>query len=126
MSWDDEDLTTGPVPLWFQIADRLRTAVDKGEFLPGDRLPPESALERRFGVSRTTARAAMEQLAHDGLITRKSGTGSIVQPRRVDQPLNLLASFAEDMRARGLVPGYRTLQVKRTAATADVASELGI
>ena len=32
MSWDDEELTTGPVPLWFQIADRLRTAVEKGEF----------------------------------------------------------------------------------------------
>jgi GntR family transcriptional regulator len=126
MSWNDEELTAGPVPLWFQIADRLRTAVEKGEFAPGDRLPPESALERRFGVSRTTARAAMEQLAHDGLITRKSGKGSIVQPLRVDQPLNLLASFSEDMRARGLQPGYRTLQVKRTAATPDVASELGV
>jgi GntR family transcriptional regulator len=126
MSWDDEDLTDGAVPLWFQIAERLRTAVEKGEFVPGDRLPPESALERRFGVSRTTARAAMEQLSHEGLITRKSGKGSIVQPRRVDQPLNLLASFAEDMRARGVTPGYRTLGVKRTAATAVVASELGI
>jgi GntR family transcriptional regulator len=126
MSWDDEDLASGPVPLWFQIAERLRTAVEKGEFLPGDRLPPESALERRFGVSRTTARAAMEQLVHEGLITRKSGKGSTVQPRRVDQPLNLLASFSEDMRARGLVPSYRTLRVKRAAATSDVASELGI
>ncbi|MDT5324348.1 MAG: GntR family transcriptional regulator, partial [Mycobacterium sp.] len=44
MAWDDLDLDSGPVPLWFQIRERLRDAVEQGEFAPGDALPPESML----------------------------------------------------------------------------------
>ena len=126
MAWDDHDLEHGPVAMWFQIAERLRTEVEKGTFQPGDLLPPESALIRRFGVSRTTARSALDQLEAEGLIARRSGRGSIVQPPRVDQPLNLLSSFAEDMRARGLTASYRTLGVSSRRSPAEVASNLEV
>lgn len=112
--------------MWFQIATRLRDDIEKGAFRPGEPLPPESALIRRFGVSRTTARSALDQLEHEALISRQSGRGSIVLPPRVDQPLNLLSSFAEDMRARGLSPSYRTLGVSSVRAPADVASNLDL
>ena len=42
MSWDAEDLVDGPVPKWFQIADRLRRAIaggDDGTFTPIDPAP---------------------------------------------------------------------------------------
>jgi len=45
---------------------------------------------------------------------------------RIDQPLNLLASFAEDMRARGLTPSYLTRSVEIAVATEEVAEALGI
>lgn len=124
MPWDERDLDKGPVAMWFQIAGRLRDDIEKGAFQPGDLLPPESALIRRFGVSRTTARSALDQLEAESLITRQSGKGSIVQPPRVDQPLNLLSSFAEDMKARGLSPSYRTLGVSSVRAPSEVASNL--
>ncbi|MDT5151968.1 MAG: GntR family transcriptional regulator [Mycobacterium sp.] len=122
MAWDDLDLDSGPVPLWFQIRERLRDAIEQGEFAPGDALPPESMLNRRFGISRTTARAALDSLENDGLVRRRSGHGSIVLEPRVDQPLNLLASFAEDMVARGRKPGYRTRSVIAARMPAEVAS----
>lgn len=126
MAWDSDDLTPGPVPLWFQISERLQGSLDAGEFGAGDVLPSEAELGRRFSVSRTTARTALGNLAKRGLIEQKSGRGSIVLPRRVEQPLNLLSSFNEDMRARGLSPGYRDVRVDAAAAPAEVASELGI
>jgi GntR family transcriptional regulator len=122
MAWDDLDLDSGPVPLWFQIRERLRDAIEQGEFTPGDALPPESMLNRRFGISRTTARAALDSLENDGLVRRRSGHGSIVLEPRVDQPLNLLASFAEDMVARGRKPGYRTRSVIAARMPAEVAA----
>jgi GntR family transcriptional regulator len=122
MAWDDLDLDSGPVPLWFQIRERLRDAIEQGEFAPGDALPPESMLNRRFGISRTTARAALDSLENDGLVRRRSGHGSIVLEPRVDQPLNLLASFAEDMVARGRKPGYRTRSVIAARMPAEVAT----
>jgi GntR family transcriptional regulator len=126
VAWDDDDLQRGPIPLWFQIKERLREAIERGEFAPGDALPPESALNRRFGISRTTARAALDSLEHDGLVSRRSGHGSIVLEPRMDQPLNLLASFAEDMAARGRKPGYQTRSVLAARMPAEVATAFGL
>jgi GntR family transcriptional regulator len=126
MSWNNASLTDGPLPLWSQIADRLRSALERGDFVPGDRLPSESDLNEAFGVSRSTARAALDKLENEGRIIRRSGKGSIVLAPRVDQPLNLLASFAEDMQARGLVPSYLTRSIEITVATAEVAEALGL
>jgi GntR family transcriptional regulator len=122
MAWDDRELEPGPVPLWFQVRERLREAIAQGEFAPGDALPPESMLNRRFGISRTTARSALDSLENDGLVSRRSGHGSIVLEPRVDQPLNLLASFGEDMAARGRKPGYRTRSVVAARMPAEVAA----
>lgn len=127
MAWCDEDLDSdGPVPLWYQVAERLRLAIEKGEFRPGDLLPSESGINNRFGVSRTTSRAALDSLEQQGLVRRRSGRGSIVLPTRLDQPLDSLTSFAEDMRARGHTPGYRTHRVTRVPAGAEVAEALAI
>lgn len=112
------------LPLWFQIADRLNKAIEKGEFAPGDNLPSESDLNRQFGVSRTTARAALDFLENKGLIVRRSGKGSMVLPPRVDQPLKLLSGFSEDMRARGLRPSYRIRSVAQVSASQNAAAAL--
>lgn len=125
-TWDMEDLVVGAVPLWFQIAERLRTCVQKGEFAVGDVLPSETDLNRRFGVSRTTARSALDSLEQQGLIMRRSGRGSIVVQPRVDVPLNLMASFAEDMRALGLEPGYGDVHVEIGPCDGLAAAELDL
>jgi GntR family transcriptional regulator len=112
--------------MWSQIADLLRTALERQEFLPGDKLPSESELNQTFGISRSTARAALDKLEAEGRILRRSGKGSIVLAPRVDQPLNLLSSFADDMRARGLTPGYLTRSIRVVSATQDVAEFLAV
>jgi GntR family transcriptional regulator len=126
MTWDAKNLDQGPLPLWFQIAERLRTAIERGDFRPGDALPSESRLNERFGVSRTTARASLDRLEQEGLISRRSGKGSLVLSPRVEQPLNLLASFSEDMQRRGLKPSYVTHKADYARATAEVAEALGV
>ena len=126
MAWDRGDLRVGPVPLWHQIAERLREAIAAGDFRPGDTLPSESDINARFGVSRTTARASLDRLKEDGLISRRSGKGSIVLAPRVVQPLDRLSGFADDMRRIGLEPSYRTESVRRAPATRKAAEALGI
>jgi GntR family transcriptional regulator len=112
--------------MWSQIADQLRAALERRDFAPGDKLPSEADLNQIFGVSRSTARAALDKLEAEGRIMRRSGKGSIVLAPRVDQPLNRLSSFADDMRARGLTPSYLTRSVTTAAASPDVAEALGI
>jgi GntR family transcriptional regulator len=126
LMWYETNILEGRAPMWSQIAERLRRAIEDGTFKPGQALPGEAELNRRFGVSRTTSRAALDFLEAEGLISRKSGRGSIVIEPRIERPLNRLSSFSEDMGVRGLKPSYRTRSLKLTPASEFVATELKI
>jgi DNA-binding GntR family transcriptional regulator len=60
------------------LTDRLRAAGD-GRLSAGDRLPPESDLIIRYGVSRPTVREALGLLENQGLIVRRHGIGNFVR-----------------------------------------------
>ncbi|WP_413722518.1 GntR family transcriptional regulator [Sodalis sp. RH24] len=124
MHWDQHGLVSGPQPLWWQIADRLRREIEFGGFKPGEALPSETLLNQVFGVSRTTARTALDKLEQEGLISRRAGKGSIVLPPQVVQPLSQMSSFAEDMQRRGFSAGYQTLGARMAVPPADIAAAL--
>ena len=65
-------------PRYLQLADELRAQVLGGEFPDG--FPTESALCTRFGCSRFTVREALRTLSAEGLIERKRGSGTVIQP----------------------------------------------
>lgn len=60
------------------IAAELRAQILNSEYKKGDKLPTESALSERFGVSRQTIRKALNDLSKDNLITSVQGSGSYV------------------------------------------------
>lgn len=64
-----------------QLAARLREAIDKGGWAPGDRLPTEQQLAERYEVSRTVVREAVSRLKSTGLLTSRQGAGVFVAPR---------------------------------------------
>lgn len=61
-----------------RIADDLRSRITAGELVIGDRVPSQPQLCDDYGVSKTTADKALNQLAAEGLIVRRSGSGSFV------------------------------------------------
>ena len=63
--------------------DRLRQAVESGEWPVGRRLPVESALAEELGVGRNTVREAVRVLVHVGLLETRQGDGTYVL-RRLD------------------------------------------
>lgn len=126
MKWNRPLPESSRLPLWFQIAERLKTAVRQGEFKPGDILPSETRLNEVFAVSRATSRAALNELENEGLIVRRSGKGSIVLRSRVDQPAEESSNFAEDMRRRGFKASYRTQSAGRLRANREVAEALEV
>jgi len=64
-----------------QIAAQLRAAILAGHVKPGSRLPSQQQLCGRYGVARETVKAALRQLAAEGLISSRQGSRSIVVPR---------------------------------------------
>lgn len=126
MGWNAARLSDEGAPKWFQIAGILRQSIADGEFQAGDAMPTEAHLNDVFDVSRTTARAALNKLVQEGLITRRSGVGSIVLGGRVDQPVNQIRGFTEDMQLRGLKPSFEVLSAGWSQASGEAAQALGL
>ncbi|PRI10534.1 GntR family transcriptional regulator [Leucobacter massiliensis] len=88
------------------VADGLRAAIISGEFAEGARLPPETRLAERFGVSRPTVRAALKELETSALVHTQHGVGSFVAERpSVTAGLEQLDSITESIRSMGREPG---------------------
>ncbi len=66
------------VPIYRQIYERLREQILAGALPEGARLPPERALAERSEVNRSTVVHAYRDLAADGLIEQRVGSGSRV------------------------------------------------
>ena len=62
------------------IFDTLKQQIDAGHYSHGKRLPSETELAKRFGVSRPTASRALRDLEHLGMIERRAGSGSYLRP----------------------------------------------
>lgn len=107
-----------------EIARYLRTEI--AATVPGSRLPSESELCERFGVSRMTARAALQILDNEGLIVRKRGRGTFVASRPVQRLLGSPLSFTESMRRRGLTTSSRLLAAGEIEATPKDTAALGL
>ena len=67
--------------LYEQIVKQIEESILKGELKPGDQLPSERELARRYGTAHMTARQALGLLKDEGLIATRQGRGSFVRPR---------------------------------------------
>jgi len=112
-------------PLYLQLARRLGEAVRKGRYQAHEALPSERLLSESLGVSRVTARKAIDQLVNQGLIVRRRGSGNYIAPR-LEQPLSRLTSFSEELQQRGYTPSSRWLERVVSAATPDEQLSLGL
>ena len=91
----------------------------------GTAIPSERQLSADLGVSRLTVRAALDDLAREGYVVRRRGSGTYVQQPKIAQELTM-TSFSEDMRRRGMVPGSRTLSLETELAGARLGRLLHV
>jgi GntR family transcriptional regulator len=124
-------------PVYKQIADHLRIAIERGRLHEGDQLPSEAQLMDHYGVARMTIRNAMRLLQDEGLVTAEHGKGSYVRSR---PPVRRLASdrFAQRHRKEGkaafiteaeqvgATPQVDRIEVSESQPPAEVADRLGI
>jgi GntR family transcriptional regulator len=91
----------------------------------GTAIPSERQLSADLGVSRLTLRAALDDLAREGYLVRRRGSGTYVQQPKISQELTI-TSFSDDMRRRGMMPESRTLSMTTTHAGARLGRFLNV
>lgn len=78
-----------PEPLYRQLYGQLRGAILERRLAPGLRLPSTRALAAELGVSRNTVLAAFEQLAAEGYLAGRTGSGTTVAGELPEEGLRL-------------------------------------
>ncbi|MFF2021554.1 GntR family transcriptional regulator [Streptomyces sp. NPDC058171] len=116
---------SSPVPLYFQLAQQLEAAIERGTLTPGSLLGNEIELAGRLGLSRPTVRQAIQSLVDKGLLVRRRGVGTQVVHSQVKRPLEL-SSLYDDLAAAGQRPATRVTVNGLVPATAEVAVALGV
>jgi multiple sugar transport system substrate-binding protein len=69
-----------PVPIYTQLKTLLTEQILLGHYGPDERLPTEHELCARYEISRTPVNRALAALADEGVILRRRGVGTFVNP----------------------------------------------
>ncbi len=128
---------TSDRPVYRQIADQLRTAIREGRYAEGDLLPSETALAETYGVSRMTARQAIDVLKVEGLVESEHGRGVFVRRRPVVHRLARnrfgrayreagKGAYDVEMKAMGLTPRTELAELGPVTPPPEMAERLNL
>lgn len=114
-----------PTPLYHQMYSLLKSRILDGTLTHGTQMPTEQQLAEMFGVSRITAKRAMDELAADELVERRRGRGSHVTHHYKPEPVQApLVGMLEKLASMGRHTRVRVLDVEKVVPPGDIRSEL--
>jgi GntR family transcriptional regulator len=111
-----------------EVRHQILDEIAGGVLRPGERLGAERDLSRRYGVSRSTLRAALAELESSGAVRRITGRsgGTFVAERRVERDLTTVAGLPAYLRRQGFQAGARVLSTRTLKANDEIALGLGL
>lgn len=115
------------LPAYAQIEQRMLALIESGALPEGERVPSERALAAGVGVSRLTARAALDSLARRGVLERGAGRrGTRVARSKLVYDLGEFQGFTQLARRRGVAASASVRSLAEVPADEVVAGALGI
>jgi DNA-binding GntR family transcriptional regulator len=108
------------------IKSDLKAQLLTGSLREGEAIPSESALAKQYGVSRMTARRAVDELEREGYVFRIQGAGSFPTGKRFRQGVFRVRSLEEIALKSGGVPFTRVLKSGIAVPSEDVTRALGL
>lgn len=89
------------LPMYMQIKNYFIRKIDIGELKENDKLPSERDISEKFGISRMTARNAMQELVREGIAVRKGAKGTFVCAHKVKRNFLALEGLTEMLKESG-------------------------
>ena len=116
-------------PLYQQIFEEIKGAIETGDYAPKERIPSEPELSERYGVSRITVRRAVEELCAEGYLVKQQGRGTFVSTPHINRRLLQYAaarSFTDVCRDSNMKPGALVLNRLIVPARSEEAKFFGL
>ena len=110
------------------IRAQLLASMKNGEYASSERLPRESVLSERLGISRTQLRDILASLEREGFITRCHGVGTIINRHvlNVQTRMDIEVEFLDMIRQSGHQAAVAFVRVSDGTADAKIADQLQI
>ncbi|MCI2058284.1 MAG: GntR family transcriptional regulator [Oscillibacter sp.] len=108
------------------IRAQLLASMNSGEYAVCGRLPRESVLAEKLGISRTQLRDILASLEREGFITRRHGVGTIINRHvlGVQTRMDIEVEFMDMIRQSGKKPAVSFVQATNETADAGIAQRL--
>ena len=97
------------LPKYFAIGQDLVDMIKHGDLLPGMKIPSENEIIKKYGVSNTTARKALQEMDYGGWVVKIKGKGTYVRKRGVVRSVDRILSFTKNMIEAGYTPSTKVL-----------------
>lgn len=108
-----------------QIKDQIIKQIKSGEYPVQSQLPTEAEFCDTYLVSRTTIRAALQQLSQEGYVYRRQGRGTFVAEPKIKTSLSqTITSFNEQLTSQGKQPQIKVLSLQLVPADEQIATIL--
>lgn len=111
-------------PAYKRIQSSIRKRVEAGQLRPGDLVDSERELAKIHRVSLMTARHALADLAREGMVERRHGSGTFVAPPKIH--FNKLMSYTEQMTSRGLSAKSHIVSLGYVSKEPEIAARLAL
>jgi len=115
-----------PLPRYYQLKEIMRDMIENEQLKPGDTVPTERELCEYHEISRMTARKAIIELVHEGILFREQGKGTFVAKPKVRQNVSELVGFTEEMKKKGLTVETKILDFKIKEPTTKIKKQLNL
>ena len=127
-AWESELLVdrASPTPAYLQLKNQLENLIASGRLARGEALPSERNLAEQLGLSRMTVRRALEGLVETGLVEPRRGAGTFVREHGLEQPIQRLSSFSDEVARAGYEAGSTVITIEQFPAGAVVARSLDL
>lgn len=110
------------------ICMQLLAEMREGIFADCSRLPRETVLSEKLGISRTQLRDALSELEREGFITRRHGVGTVINRHvlQVKNRMDIETEFLDIIRQSGYHPEVVQVSSREEAASPYIARKLNI
>jgi len=100
-------------PLYKQVSQEIVHRINNGLWQPGDALPSETELAKELNVSQGTVRKALDELAHNNLVTRHQGRGTFVTTHTAQRELFHFFNLTRDDGSKQLPTTKRLIGIEK-------------
>jgi GntR family transcriptional regulator len=115
------------VPIYLQLIEQVKHAIETGALRPGDQLPGIRRLAEELVMNPNTVAKAYRELEHDGVIELRQGAGAFVsanagaqrQTEKMRAAQSVVTASVKQLRTRGMTDGEIRRLYESALATAS-------